>query len=123
MLSITALIRFTLYKSIGADFDLKMAIFRLKFSLILSVPTAYFAREASKHRQQHLYLQTYLDLVAIDPCVEKMGDRDKYRIKALVANRIFSKANITGNNSDSYPINVQQLIETMDTKSNKEKSE
>jgi|GEM_PF-6941662 len=128
MLGITSLIGYTLYESTTTEFDLKIAIYRLIFSLVLSVPTAYFAKEATKHRQQqHLYLQTYLDLVAIDPYVAKMDDRDKYRIKALVANRIFSKVNSSGESPESYPINVQQLVEklidSIDLKGKKEKTD
>ena len=114
MFLITALVGYSFYESINPGFDWKTALFRLPFTLILSVPAAYLAKESSKHRQQQYnHLQTSLDLKAINPYLSTLPNDDQHRIKSEIANRLFAPKDFTNISSDSYPIDVQELIKLL----------
>lgn len=109
MLVIAIIIITTLYES--ENFSLEQAILRLMFSIFLSVPAAYLARESAKHRkQQYTYLQTSLDLKAIDPYIASLPETEQHKLKTEIANRLFVSRDMSDISKDSYPINTHELL-------------
>lgn len=94
-----------------SEFDWKLSLFRIGIAFALSIPTAYLARESAKHRQQHYnHLQTSLNLKAIHPFLASLPPEEQHKIKADIANKIFSpKENLLFSN-DSMPVNIQELL-------------
>lgn len=92
------------------DFNLKTAILRLVFSAALSIPAAYLSRESTRHRnKQYEFQQMSLELQAITPYIASLPDEEQHKLKAEMATRLFgSKGQI--NNSESYPINIQEIL-------------
>lgn len=109
MLIISCLVGYSLLETTQPHFDWQIALFRLLFSLALSVPAAYLARESTRHReQQYSFLSVSLDLKSITPFLASLPSDDQNRLKFEIANRIFAqKSNRSG--SDSYPLNIQEL--------------
>lgn len=109
MFVIAVIIITTLYES--EKFSLEQAILRLIFSIFLSVPAAYLARESTKHRkQQYIYLQTSLDLKAIDPYIASLPETEQHKLKTEIANRLFVSRDMSDISKDSYPINTHELL-------------
>ena len=79
-------------------------------SLVLSVPAAYLAREADKHRAKYNdYKKTAMDLKSINPYTDSLPEDQKNTLKAEMANRLFNKSN-NENLTNSYPIDLQSLL-------------
>lgn len=96
-----------------AQFDLNPsgAAIRIIFSLILSVPAAYLARESSKHRQRQYWLrQTALEIGAIDPYIATLPAEAQHKIKEETATKLFTPKPQEGFDKDSYPVNAQELL-------------
>ena len=111
MIIVACIIGYSLYETGKPHFDWQTALFRLIFSLALSVPAAYLARESTKHRhQQYVYLRTSLDLQSINPYLASLPEEDQHKLKTEVANRIFGGKDSAQIQSDSYPINVHEII-------------
>jgi hypothetical protein len=111
MLAVIAIIGYSFYEATKIDFNMEHALLRLVFSLILSVPAAYMARESSKHRQhQYTLQQTALDIGAIDPYIATLPPEVQNKIKEETATKLFSPKTFEHIGKESYPINIQELI-------------
>lgn len=110
MLAIVAIIGYSLFETAHPNFEWETALARLVFSITLSVPAAYLARESSKHRvQQYTYQRVALDLQAIPPYLASLPAEDQNRLRGGIAERIFgAKESII--NVDSYPLNIQDIL-------------
>jgi hypothetical protein len=100
----------TLYTLSESPADWKDAIVRVVVSLILTVPTAYLAREAGRHRAHAVELRkTSLDFLALNPYlaeIQKAEARDELKVE--LAKRIFfADKKIEG--SDLFPLDTQAL--------------
>lgn len=96
-----------------AEFDLSpsAAVVRIVFSLILSVPAAYLARESAKHRQRQYWLrQTALEIGAIDSYIATLPIEIQHKIKEETATKLFTPKPQEGFDKDSYPVNAQELL-------------
>lgn len=124
MILIVSLIGYTLIESTKPVFSIELAILRIAFALILSVPAAYLARESAKHRQQqYTHLQTSLDLKAISPYIASLPPETQNKLKEEMASRIFSQKNFDHITKETYPINTQELaIALIEKIGNKEKT-
>jgi hypothetical protein len=110
MLTIVLIIGYSLFETGQPHFEWETALARLLFSLTLSVPAAYLARESSKHRaQQYTYLRVSLDLQAMPPYLAPLPSEEQNRLRGGIADRIFGakEQNPVG---DSYPLNIQELL-------------
>lgn len=104
-------IGFAFHETTTEGFDWKVALFRALLAIALSVPAAYLAREASKHRDKHYsYKQTSLDIKAVDPYIGTLPESEQHRIKAEIASKLFSATKTVEPKSDSYPINIQEVL-------------
>ncbi len=111
MALIVAVVGYSFFESIQSQFDLQGSGFRLVLAFLLSVPAAYLARESTKHRlQQYIHLQTALDLKAISPYLASLPEDEQHKIKAEMANKIFATRDLRSHSSESYPINVHELV-------------
>jgi ElaB/YqjD/DUF883 family membrane-anchored ribosome-binding protein len=111
MLAIACVVGYSLYETTTAAFKWENALFRLVFSILLSVPAAYLARESAKHRQQqYTHLQTSLDLKAITPYLASLPESEQHRLKAEIATRLFATRDFSSVGTDPYPINTQEII-------------
>lgn len=87
------------------------AVVRIVFSLILSVPAAYLARESAKHRQRQYWLrQTALEIGAIDSYIATLPMETQHKIKEETATKLFTPKLQEGFDKDSYPVNAQELL-------------
>ena len=109
---IVLVVGFAFYETTQSDFKWQVALTRLVLALVLSIPSAYLARESSKHReQQYAYLQTSMDLKAIDPYIASLPEDTQHKIKANIADRIFASKDFSSvSNNSSYPINTHELM-------------
>ena len=111
MLAAVLIIGYSLFETVGPNFDWKTGVFRLLFSLALSVPAAYLARESTKHRiQQYKNLKIALELQAITPYLVSLPPEDQHKLKIDVAGKIFGTGDPVSNNIDSYPLNINELF-------------
>ncbi|MBV7582970.1 hypothetical protein KW851_09085 [Pseudomonas sp. PDM33] len=111
MFAIACIVAYSFWETTTETFKLENSAFRIALALILSVPSAYLARESSKHRsQQYSHLQTSLDLKAVNPFIASLPIDEQHKLKSEIASRIFSPKDISNISSDSYPINAQELI-------------
>ncbi|MFM4777471.1 hypothetical protein ACEUD0_16745 [Aeromonas veronii] len=111
MVIVIGLIGYSLYESTTDDFDFKTALFRMIFSIALSIPAAYAARESAKHRnQQYHYQRLAMDLKSITPYLSSLPDEIQHKLKADMANKIFGHSQVESSISEAYPINIQELL-------------
>ncbi|WKD50995.1 hypothetical protein [Microbulbifer spongiae] len=111
MVIIAVIIGFSLYETTTEAFKWENSLFRLVFTVLLSVPAAYLARESTKHRQQqYTHLQTSLDLKAITPYLASLPIEEQHRLKSEIANRLFAPRDYASSTADSYPVNAQELL-------------
>jgi hypothetical protein len=101
----------SLLATLSQEFDWKASVFRAVLAVLLSVPSAYLARESAKHRNLHnLYLQTSLELRTINPYLASLPVEEQNKIKSEVAGRIFGSQGRGVGSIDSYPINLQEIV-------------
>lgn len=111
MFVIALVLGYSIYETNLESFSWEKAIFRLTFTLLLSVPAAYLAKESAKHRQfQNAHLQTSLDLKAITPYIASLPDDVQHNLKADIANRLFVPKNEIKRETDIYPVNINELL-------------
>ncbi|WP_162925721.1 hypothetical protein [Isoalcanivorax indicus] len=111
MVVIAVVVGFSLYETTTEGFKWENSLFRLIFTILLSVPAAYLARESAKHRQQqYAHLQTSLDLKAITPYLASLPMEEQHRLKSEIANRLFAPKSYSSNASDAYPVNTQEIL-------------
>lgn len=127
---IAAVLLYSLYETTQSSFNIENSTFRVVFTLILSIPAAYLARESTRHRQQqYQHLQTSLDLKAITPYIASLPETEQHKIKYEVAHRLFASKQSTVNNGDpnAFPINTHELlikvIDKLDFKESKTKED
>jgi len=98
---------------------------RAIFSLLLSVPAAYLARESAKHRVKHnAYEQIAMNIDAVHTLIKPLSDEDKNTILTSMANRLFSSpvGVDKGAANDAFPISTGELMmKMMDNLSSKAK--
>jgi hypothetical protein len=110
MLTIVLIIGYSLLETARPHFEWETALARLLFSLTLSIPAAYLARESSKHRtQQYTYLRVSLDLQAMPPYLAPLPSEEQNRLRGGIADRIFG-AKEPSSAGDSYPLNLQEIL-------------
>lgn len=110
---IALVVLYSLWETTTQDFNWQESLFRLIFSIVLSVPAAYLARESAKHRQQQYhYHQTSLDLKAITPYIASLPDDEQHRLKSEIAQRLFAPKNAGAvtPTQDPYPINAHEVL-------------
>ncbi|WP_234196460.1 hypothetical protein [Pseudacidovorax sp. NFM-22] len=111
MALIVCILGYSFYETTKLNFDAEKSIFRVILAFLLSAPTAYLARESSKHRaQQYLHLQTSLDLKAISPYIASLPEETQHKIKTDIATKLFGNRELPPTPNDSFPINVQELL-------------
>ncbi|MCW4447471.1 hypothetical protein OHV10_25110 [Vibrio splendidus] len=111
MAFIVSIVAYSFWETTQASFQWEQGIFRLVLAAILSVPAAYLARESAKHReQQYNHLQTSLDLKTLSPYIASLPEQEQHKIKAEVAQRLFSSKDFSRVSTDSYPLNTHELI-------------
>ena len=111
MILIAMMVGYSFYETTRETFEWESSIVRLLYSVMLSIPAAYLARESTKHRlQQYSHLQMSLDLKAIDPYLSNLPEIDRHRLKAAMAEKLFVAREDRNSQDDSYPINTQELI-------------
>jgi hypothetical protein len=111
MVLILGVVGYSFIEATTAGFNLQNSVLRLVYSLLLSVPAAYLARESSKHRQQqYMHLQTALDLKAITPYIASLPPDIQNKLKEEMASKIFTPRTFDHLTKESYPINTQELV-------------
>ncbi|OMO28280.1 hypothetical protein BH582_19380 [Vibrio sp. 10N.222.47.A9] len=111
MFFIVLIVAYSFWETTQASFKWEQSIFRVALAAILSVPAAYLARESAKHReQQYNHLQTSLNLKTLSPYIASLPEPEQHRIKAEVAQRLFSSKDFSRVTDDSYPLNTHELI-------------
>ncbi|MFZ2853069.1 MAG: hypothetical protein WAZ34_03030 [Rhodocyclaceae bacterium] len=114
MLAIVSVVGVSFFETTADSFILESSIFRLIFTISLSIPAAYLARESAKHRlQQYSHLQTSLDLKAITPYIASLPPADQHRLKSEIANRLFAAKNHDQLRQESYPLNIHEILVTL----------
>lgn len=117
MLIIVGIVGLSFFETTHPRFDWQTGAFRMLFSVALSVPAAYLARESSKHRvQQNSHLRIALDLQAITPYLASLPTEEQHKLKVEVANKIFGANDATVTHPESYPINVNDLLKILVTR-------
>lgn len=117
MLIIVGIVGLSFFETTHPRFDWQTGAFRMLFSVALSVPAAYLARESSKHRaQQNSHLRIALDLQAITPYLASLPTEEQHKLKVEVANKIFGANDATVAHPESYPINVNDLLKILVTR-------
>jgi hypothetical protein len=111
MTLIVSIVAYSFWETTTDKFNWESSIFRIILAFMLSIPAAYLAKESSKHRdQQYSHLQTSLDLKTISPYIASLPEEEQHKIKIEVASRLFSPKKNLQTNSDSYPINVHEIV-------------
>ncbi|WP_410498118.1 hypothetical protein [Chitinibacter sp. S2-10] len=111
MLVVVGIFAYALHEAATSDLDLKKAMFRFVVGLFLSVPAAYLSRESAKHReQQNHYQHTSLVLKTIDPYLTSLPEAEQHKLKATLAMQIFTSREHPKHSTDSYPINMHELL-------------
>ncbi|CAM3823832.1 hypothetical protein SAMN05216575_103233 [Ectopseudomonas alcaliphila] len=101
----------SLYFTLAKDFDWRTSTFNLIFAVLLSAPSAYFARESAKHRLQYnKHLQLSLELKAINPYIASLPAEEQHRIKSEIAGRMFCVRDDGVKLVEPYPINIQEIL-------------
>jgi hypothetical protein len=108
---IVALVGYSFFEARTGTINWDAAAYRAGLAFILSIPSAYLARESAKHRQQqYSYQQTALDLKALDPYLASLPIEQQNKIKLDISYRIFSGKDFSHVTKDIYPINAQELL-------------
>lgn len=110
MLTISMIVGYSLLETASPHFDWQTAVFRLVFSIALSVPAAYLSRESTKHRvKQYEFQKISLDLQSISPYLASLPLDEQHKLKSDMAGKIFSPA-AASPQQESYPIDIQALL-------------
>lgn len=108
MICSVAAIGIALWETTTPEYNWINTLIKLGIAISLSIPSAYLARESAKHRLQYYnHLQTSLDLKAIHPFLATLPKEDQHKIKAEIANKIFSPKDNSFVSTNSMPINIQ----------------
>lgn len=86
---------------------------RILLSLLLTVPAAYLAKEAAKHRiQQNAYLQIAMNVSAVKSLIGDLDKEVQDSIFADLANKLFASPVGVGSNvaADAYPMNINDML-------------
>jgi len=111
MALIVGIVGYSLFETTLDDFDWRVGLLRIAFSITLSIPAAYLARESTKHRsQQHSHQRISLDLKAITPYLASLPSEDQHKLKIDIANRIFGSKAENVAPTESYPININEIL-------------
>ncbi len=111
MTVIALVVGYSLYETTTYSFKWENSLFRMVFTILLSIPAAYLAGESAKHRRQHYaHLQTSLDLKAITPYLASLPIETQHKLKSDMANRLFAPKSQISDSSESYPINTTELL-------------
>ncbi|WP_271103570.1 hypothetical protein [Pseudomonas tohonis] len=111
MLLIVIVASYSFWETTHKDFDLQSALFRLALITILSIPSAYLARESTRHRnQQAQLLQTSLKLKTFAPFISSLPVDQQNTLKTQIAGHIFAESNSQPPDKESFPINSQEII-------------
>lgn len=128
MILIVIVVGYSFWETTQDDFKWETSIYRLVLAIFLSIPSAYLARESTKHRaQQYNHQQKSLDLKAISPYIASLPEPIQHKIKTEIAARLFAAKDFGDFKSDSYPINthemLMEILKKIDINDKKEKKE
>lgn len=111
MLLIVIIVAESTLSTLSSEFDWRQTLTRFTLVFLLSIPTAYFARESAKHReQQYHFHQTSLDTRAISPFISSLPNEEQHKIKAAVAAKLFAGRDLSKFGTDSFPLNTQDIL-------------
>lgn len=121
---IVAVVAYSFWETTSSDFNWQNSIFRIVLAFMLSIPSAYLARESAKHReQQYAHQQTSLDLKAIAPYIASLPEDEQHKIKIEIAGKLFAIKDPNKAGMDSYPINTHEIMMEIIKKLDFKKSE
>lgn len=101
---------YTLFETNLDEMKWQSAVTRGLLALAVSIPAGYLARESLRHRtQQHSYLQTALNLKAMEPFIASLPEPERNALKAEMAQRLFS-TNRHPPSEDLGLLNVHELL-------------
>lgn len=90
MISMVAVIGFTIFISAANGFDWKLALFRIGAALALAIPAAYAAKESAKHRLlENHNRRSELELASLDPYLEKLPEDTRNKVKEELTKKFF----------------------------------
>lgn len=90
MISMVAVIGFTIFISATNGFDWKLALFRVGAALALAIPAAYAAKESAKHRLlENHNRRSELELASLDPYLEKLPEDTRNKVKEELTKKFF----------------------------------
>jgi len=90
MISMVAVIGFTIFISATNGFDWKLALFRIGAALALAIPAAYAAKESAKHRLlENHNRRSELELASLDPYLEKLPEETRNKVKEELTKKFF----------------------------------
>ncbi|WP_434950084.1 hypothetical protein ACRWQL_11510 [Shewanella sp. HL-SH4] len=90
MISMVAVIGFTIFISATNGFDWKLALFRIGAALALAIPAAYAAKESAKHRLlENHNRRSELELASLDPYLEKLPEDTRNKVKEELTKKFF----------------------------------
>jgi len=101
---------YTLFETKLDEMTWQSAVTRGLVALAASIPAGYLARESLRHRtQQHCYLQTALNLKAMEPFMASLPEPERNALKSEMAQRLFS-TNRHPPSDDLGLLNVHELL-------------
>ena len=101
---------YTLFATNLDEMKWQSAVTRGLLALAVSIPAGYLARESLRHRtQQHCYLQTALNLKAMEPFIASLPEPERNALKSEMAQRLFS-TNRHPPSEDLGLLNVHDLL-------------
>lgn len=98
---------YMLLKTSSMHFDGLETLQKIAVTLVLLIPSAYFAKESSRHRDlQNLYLQKAMILATIDAYTSTLPPEEVVKIKLQLTTTLFS---LPDHKNDSFPINAHEI--------------
>lgn len=111
ILATVVIVGITLFETIGQNFSWETSLFKVLLVFLLAAPTAYLAKESSKHREKHYkYLQKSLDLKTLNPFIASLPEDQQHKIKGEIADRLFAPKDIDIKDHQDVPLNQLELI-------------
>lgn len=113
MFIMTSVVIVTLFQILYGEYYLTWESFlsRVFLTLVISIPTAYCAKEATRHREKHYHFkQIALDVNAIQPYLRDLPETIQNDIRKDFAMKIFiNKGNEPSKDGDNVPLDVNGI--------------
>lgn len=112
LMCVTFVLAFFLFKDLSPDqVSLPLLMNKVTLIILLTLPSAYLARESTKHRKREFeYTETAMDISAVEPYIASMPKERQHALKCELAKQIFSRTERKSSAEDTYPINTQELL-------------